>query len=297
MQRYYKLIAGGAAVAAAGLLAVATQRGDPPETTTTTTAAASGTEAAVVAATTDAPPLLAEAAPMPPTAPGPMEPPAIASDEALSRIDTLTAELAEREASLAELEATVAARDAALDEATATIAAREAELQVLRDEIASLRDRYAFELELAAMKAEREPTAASPAGEAEAVLTALKGPPPPQPAVLALTQIHFDTGSSRLSPGGQVHAAAAAVMLAEMTVTRIELRGYTDRVGSPAFNERLAGARARAVADYLIAAGVPESLIEASPMGEADLPVATDDGVPEPLNRTVAIVAVPLPTS
>ena len=30
-------------------------------------------------------------------------------------------------------------------------------------------------------------------------------------------------------------------------------------------------------------------------MGEAEAPVATDDGVPEPLNRSVAIIAVPLP--
>ena len=34
-----------------------------------------------------------------------------------------------------------------------------------------------------------------------------------------------------------------------------------------------------------------------SSLSDLDLPVATDDGVPEPLNRTVAIVAVPLPTS
>jgi outer membrane protein OmpA-like peptidoglycan-associated protein len=117
------------------------------------------------------------------------------------------------------------------------------------------------------------------------------------PRVVALTAIHFDNGSSRLSPGGQVHAAAAAVMIAEMTVTRIRLLGFTDRVGSVAKNRTLARERARAVADFLVAQGVPADLIEAAPMGEDDVPVSTGDGVPEPLNRSVSIVALPLPTS
>jgi outer membrane protein OmpA-like peptidoglycan-associated protein len=86
-------------------------------------------------------------------------------------------------------------------------------------------------------------------------------------------------------------------MLADMAVLRVRLVGHTDRVGSAARNRALAEARARAVADFLVAAGVPGALIEAAGLGEDDLPVATDDGVAEPLNRSVAIIAVPRPTS
>ena len=56
----------------------------------------------------------------------------------------------------------------------------------------------------------------------------------------------------------------------------------------------LAEARARAVADFLIAAGLPAEMIEIDAMGEADAPVATDDGVAEPLNRCAEIRVVRL---
>ena len=82
-----------------------------------------------------------------------------------------------------------------------------------------------------------------------------------------------------------------------MTLARVRLVGHTDRVGGAAANRRLAARRAAAVADFLVGAGVPRDLIEIDDAGEADLPVATADGVPEPLNRSVAIIPVPLPTS
>ena len=73
--------------------------------------------------------------------------------------------------------------------------------------------------------------------------------------------------------------------------------GHTDSVGGRAANRRLAVKRARTVADALVAAGLPPDLIEIDDTGEAEPPVATGAGVPEPLNRSVAIIPVPLPTS
>ena len=115
--------------------------------------------------------------------------------------------------------------------------------------------------------------------------------------MLALTEIHFESGSSSLSPGGQVHAAAAAVMLIERPVVRVRLLGYADRVGRADRNRALAAARARAVADFLVRSGVAADILETAGMGEDELPVSTGDGVAEPLNRSVAIIAIPRPTS
>jgi hypothetical protein len=42
---------------------------------------------------------------------------------------------------------------------------------------------------------------------------------------------------------------------------------------------------------------VPPQLIETAGVIDGDLPVPTGPGVPEPLNRSVSIVAVPLPTT
>jgi outer membrane protein OmpA-like peptidoglycan-associated protein len=94
-----------------------------------------------------------------------------------------------------------------------------------------------------------------------------------------------------------VHAAAAAVMLADMKLGRIRLVGFTDRTGSAARNQALAEERARAVADFLVAQGVPAPLIETAGIIDGALPVPTEAGVPEPLNRSVSIVAVPVPTT
>ena len=97
-----------------------------------------------------------------------------------------------------------------------------------------------------------EPAAAEAAPEA-------RRPRRRRAAEQPLTTIYFDTGSASLSPGGQVHAAAAAVMLADMKLGQIRLVGFTDRTGSPARNRALAEERARAVAGFLVAQGVPPS--------------------------------------
>ncbi len=109
-----------------------------------------------------------------------------------------------------------------------------------------------------------------------------------------LTSVHFDPSSSKLSPGGQAHAAAAAVMLSDMKIARIKVIGYTDTTGNPARNRALAEARARAVADFLVRSGLPSDVIEVEGMGEEGAPVVTGDGVKEPLNRCAEIVAIPL---
>lgn len=285
MRHTYGLIAGASALALAGVISVQTgifgggERApaiaEPPPDT------------ALQPAATPAPP-----ASMPP------EVAEAAASELETRIAELETTLADRDARLAELGETMADRDATLAEMTHTLAARDAELTGLRDELdrlkielADLRDRFAFDLQLASMKAgDPAPSATGP--DPSPTPAPVPAPSGPQP----MTTIQFDTGSARLSPGGQVHAAAAAVMLADMKLGQVRLVGFTDRTGSAAKNRVLAEARARAVADFLVAQGVPAQLIETAGITEGDLPVPTDPGVPEPLNRSVSIVAVPLPT-
>lgn len=277
MRRSIKYIAGGSAVALAAALAIGLQRpGAQPEDE------ASAIAPSVPAATAV---FVADAAPMPD--PGPAD---VTAEETAARIDALVTRLAEREAELVEMTAALTDRDARLDAVTTTLARREAEIQDLRDEIAALRERTAFDVALATVKGESAP---EPILAAVEVTEADPGDPP----TLALTRIHFESGSSALTPGGQVHVAAAAVMLDGMSVVQVRLLGYADRVGRADRNRALADARARAVADFLVRSGVPAELVVATGMGEDDLPVATGDGVAEPLNRSVAIVAVSRPTS
>jgi outer membrane protein OmpA-like peptidoglycan-associated protein len=289
MRRYLSYIAGAAAVAVVALAAGRLQRGDDPSMIDPAVTLAGPAPEGVGLDVPGTPFLVASATP---------QPPAVDADglgSAAARLDALTAELAEREAALAALRASLADRDSRLDAMTTTLTEREAELAALRDQLVAMRERYAFDLELAAIQSVAANSAALPPEKVETLLAAATAPAAAGP--MALTEIHFDSGSARLSPGGQVHAAVAAAMLTDLGPGRVRLLGYADRVGSPTRNRALAEARARAVADFLVGAGVPAALIEAAGMGEDDLPVTTADGVPEPLNRTVAIIAVPRPTS
>ncbi len=71
---------------------------------------------------------------------------------------------------------------------------------------------------------------------------------------------------------------------------QIQVTGYTDRSGSPGYNQRLSERRAAAVADALARLGVPRNDMTVGGRGENDNRVPTADGVREPQNRRVEIV-------
>ena len=72
---------------------------------------------------------------------------------------------------------------------------------------------------------------------------------------------------------------------------QIQVTGYTDRSGSPGYNQRLSERRANNVAKALAAQGVPPAQMVVSGRGENDNRVPTADGVREPQNRRVEIIA------
>ena len=308
MQGKLVYIAGGAAALLAGIVALRSNTSDD------LTGKASPPPVTAAAPGPLSPPAAAE--------PAPVATPTQSGEDELAR---LTAGITRREAEIAELRTTLAVRDAvieslrlrldegrvAADELTARLAASVAELAALRAEIAELRDLRSIEAKRAVFAADTEPGDTGPAAaepsaarvelvrsevaDLDAIFDAAKAPPgvPPLPGRDTVS-IQFDFASSRLTPGGQLHAAAAAVVIADRSLVRVRLVGYTDRVGSPAANRRLAARRAASVADFLVASGVPRELIEIDDRGETDLPVATADGVPEPLNRSVRIDLVSL---
>jgi outer membrane protein OmpA-like peptidoglycan-associated protein len=74
------------------------------------------------------------------------------------------------------------------------------------------------------------------------------------------------------------------------TPVQIQVTGYTDRSGSPGYNQRLSERRAAVVADALTRLGVPRNEMAVGGRGENDNRVPTADGVREPQNRRVEIV-------
>ncbi len=85
---------------------------------------------------------------------------------------------------------------------------------------------------------------------------------------LNLTTVRFDTGSANLTRSSQdiIRQAADAIEGAPAG-TRVEVGGHTDSQGDAARNQLLSEQRARAVADALIAAGVPAERLAARGFG------------------------------
>lgn len=126
-------------------------------------------------------------------------------------------------------------------------------------------------------------------------------PPPPPPAPMAAPApppaapkvfiVFFDWDKDRITPEGMQIIQQAAAAYKSGAPVQIQVTGYTDRSGSPGYNQRLSERRANNVAKALAALGVPPAQMAVSGHGENDNRVPTADGVREPQNRRVEIVA------
>ena len=100
----------------------------------------------------------------------------------------------------------------------------------------------------------------------------------------------FDWDKATLTDRARQIIHEAAENSTRVQYTRIEVNGYADTSGSPAYNQRLSVRRAQAVAAELVRDGVPRQAITIQGFGETHLLVPTADGVREPQNRRVEII-------
>jgi OOP family OmpA-OmpF porin len=122
--------------------------------------------------------------------------------------------------------------------------------------------------------------------------------PPPPPAPVAVPApaparsylVFFDWNKSTLTDRARSIIKDAADNSTHVQYTRIEVNGYTDTSGTPAYNQGLSVRRAQAVAGELVRDGVPQGAISIQGFGETHLLVATGPGVREPQNRRVEII-------
>jgi outer membrane protein OmpA-like peptidoglycan-associated protein len=129
------------------------------------------------------------------------------------------------------------------------------------------------------------------------------GPPPVPPPVAAppaplaapvaarkVFMVFFDWDKATITAEGMTVVRQAADAYRAGAPVQIQVTGYTDRSGSPGYNQRLSERRAQAVASALARLGVPRNDMMVSGRGENDNRVPTADGVREPQNRRVEIV-------
>jgi OOP family OmpA-OmpF porin len=123
--------------------------------------------------------------------------------------------------------------------------------------------------------------------------------PPPLPAAIPATMppparqlflVFFDWDRDTITPEGMAVIRQAADAYRGGGYVQLMVTGYTDRSGSPGYNQRLSERRANNVAGALARLGVPRTQMAVTGRGENDNRVPTAAGVREPQNRRVEIV-------
>lgn len=103
-------------------------------------------------------------------------------------------------------------------------------------------------------------------------------PPPPPPAPQRITlgaEELFAFDSAKLGTPQPTLDRFADAYKRSGSNARVVVTGHTDRLGSPAYNQRLSQRRAEAVRDYLVAQGMPAAQLQAVGKGESE-PKVTD---------------------
>lgn len=209
---------------------------------------------------------------------------AVADDAALHHNDAQIAQsayLAAQNARLAQVHAAAKADDA-------RVAAGQAE----RDQIMlAARTREVQNAKIATdVAVDQRNQATAETARLQAEVDQLKATPTPRGLVLTLGDVLFDTGRAELNPGAARKLDQLAQFLNEHKDRRVQIDGFTDSVGSDAYNEDLSQRRADAVKAALLSRGVDASRIGTEGYGKA-YPVANNnDSGGRQLNRRVEVV-------
>lgn len=109
---------------------------------------------------------------------------------------------------------------------------------------------------------------------------------------LTLNDVLFEFDKANLKPGATRSLTNVAQFLRENPERQITIEGYTDNVGSDAYNRELSQRRADSVRDFLVQSGISADRITARGLGE-EYPVASNDTqAGRQQNRRVQIIIV-----
>jgi OOP family OmpA-OmpF porin len=116
-------------------------------------------------------------------------------------------------------------------------------------------------------------------------------PPPPAKVIDKMTlRVLFDSNKATLTETDVMELQKAVAFVKKYPGANIRIDGYTDSIGTDAYNLKLSERRATAVMDYLIKeAGVESSKITAIGHGEADPVADNKTEVGRAKNRRVEI--------
>ena len=102
--------------------------------------------------------------------------------------------------------------------------------------------------------------------------------------------LYFKTDTTELTDESRKVLAGILPAIADHNSRDVSIVGHTDRVGTRAYNFKLALERALLVQKILLSLGIDPQFIEVTSHGEDNPLIKTEDEVPEPRNRRVEVV-------
>jgi OmpA-OmpF porin, OOP family len=123
------------------------------------------------------------------------------------------------------------------------------------------------------------PIAVAPPAPVPAPIVTQAPPPAPAPAPVSIPQVQrvtlsdtelFDFNSANLRMPQPKLDEMASVLASNPQIANVVVNGYTDRLGTNAYNQRLSQKRAEAVRSYLIGKGVAGNRVKAVGHGESN---------------------------
>jgi outer membrane protein OmpA-like peptidoglycan-associated protein len=105
-------------------------------------------------------------------------------------------------------------------------------------------------------------------------------------------QVYFHTEQSTLDAASEERLARIASLIDELGDVAVVIEGYADSRGEVTYNEQLSAARAAAVRDTLLRAGVPMDQMTVHAVGEMQSSAAENDTDALALERKVSLTIV-----
>jgi outer membrane protein OmpA-like peptidoglycan-associated protein len=128
------------------------------------------------------------------------------------------------------------------------------------------------------------------AARLQAEVDALKAKPTDRGLVLTLGDVLFETGCSTLSPGAGRNLDRLVQFLTDHPERMVQIDGFTDSVGTDAFNQDLSQHRADAVRYQLVSRGISSTRIGTQGYGKAYPVASNSESSGRQLNRRVEVV-------
>ncbi len=108
--------------------------------------------------------------------------------------------------------------------------------------------------------------------------------------IVHMGDVLFATNKYTLKPDAQVSLAKVATILTIYPNLKVQVEGYTDSTGAPAYNQTLSENRADAVRDFLVQNGVPQANVTAQGYGATNFVADNATAQGRQQNRRVNLV-------